>query len=96
MALPACRARAEMLLGWRPRESPIAVAEACRPAVMAVLGTRRQWCGSWTEGSVWEGAAGSKVKDTATDDIKRTRDGMAGGALPNGFTTNAVLLGGEV
>jgi hypothetical protein len=96
MAPPACRAGAEMSLGWRPRESPIAVEEAHRPAVMVVLGTRRRRFRSWTEGSIWGGTAGSKVKDTATEDAKQTRDGMAGGSLPNGFATNAVLLRGEV
>jgi hypothetical protein len=37
-----------MLPGWRPREWPIAVAEAHSVAVMAVLGTRRQRCRSRT------------------------------------------------
>jgi hypothetical protein len=49
MAPPARRAWAEMLPGLRPRVSPIAVVEACRAAVMAVLGTRRQRCRSKTE-----------------------------------------------
>ena len=60
MAPPARRALAEMSLGWRPRESPIAVAEARRPAVMAVLGTRRQRFRSRTE---QRGVSGGAPRD---------------------------------
>jgi hypothetical protein len=49
MAPPARRARAEMSLGWRPREVPMTVAEARSAAVTAVLGTRRQRWRSRTE-----------------------------------------------
>jgi hypothetical protein len=42
MALRACRARADMSEGLRPRASPIAAVEARSAAVMVVLGTIRQ------------------------------------------------------
>jgi hypothetical protein len=41
------------------------------------------------EGSVAGGAKGSKVKDTATDDVKRTCRGVAGGAVSDGLATDA-------
>jgi hypothetical protein len=44
------------------------------------------------EGSFWGGSEGSKVKDTASDDAKRTRCGVAGGAVADGLAANAIFL----
>jgi hypothetical protein len=60
MAPPARKARAEMSLGSRPRECPIAAAEARSAAVMAVLGTRRQ---RWRSRTAQRGVSGGAARD---------------------------------
>jgi hypothetical protein len=48
------------------------------------------------EGSVCGGSEGSKVKDTATDDAKRTCGRVSGGSVSDGLAADAVFLGCEV
>jgi hypothetical protein len=43
------------------------------------------------EGSVQGGAEGSKVKDVATDDMKRTCGGVAQGTMDNDQATDTVI-----